>query len=154
MIDVNVKAVVRLAHAAAQAMVDGGGGGIVNVSSIAGFTPSPKSATYGASKAFVTSFSEALAVELAPHGVAVTCLCPGLTRTEFQETARYRAAAMPRFLWQHADEVAAAGLAGIEAKRVRVIPGLHNRAAITASRLVPGRLLRPVTRVLARLNGK
>ncbi len=154
MIEVNIGAVHRLAHAAGTAMADRGGGGILNVSSIAGFSPSPKSATYGATKAFVTSFSEALAVELGPQNVVVSCLCPGLTRTEFQEKARHRPSALPGFFWQSAEEVAAAGLAGIAAGRVRVVPGLHNRVATRLARATPGVVVRRVAKALAKVNGK
>lgn len=154
MIDVNIGALHRLAHAAGSAMADRGGGGILNVSSIAGFTPSPKSATYGATKAFVTNFSEALAVELGPQGVVVSCLCPGLTRTEFQDNAEYSASAMPRFLWQTADDVAAAGLDGLAAGRVRVVPGVHNRVVYGLARLTPGSVVRRVAKTLASVNGK
>ncbi|MDH3302553.1 MAG: SDR family oxidoreductase [Acidimicrobiia bacterium] len=154
MIDVNIGAVHRLAHAAGSAMADRGGGGILNVSSIAGFTPSPKSATYGATKAFVTSFSEALAVELGPRGVVVSCLCPGLTRTEFQEKAEYRPSALPGFFWQSAEDVAAAGLAGLAAGRIRVVPGVHNRVATGLARTTPGGVVRRVSKLLARANGK
>ncbi len=154
MIDVNIGAVHRLAHAAGSAMADRGGGGILNVSSIAGFTPSPKSATYGATKAFVTSFSEALAVELGPQGVVVSCLCPGLTRTEFQEKAQYRPGALPEFFWQSADEVAEAGLAGVAAGRIRVVPGGHNRVVTGLAKATPAAVVRRVARALARVNGK
>lgn len=154
MIDVNIGAVHRLAHAAGTAMADRGGGGILNVSSIAGFTPSPKSATYGATKAFVTSFSEALAVELGPQNVVVSCLCPGLTRTEFQEKADYRPSALPDLFWQSAEEVAEAGLAGIAQGRIRVVPGVHNRVTTGLARLTPGGVVRRVAKALARINGK
>ena len=154
MVDVNIGALHRLAHAAGSAMADRGRGGILNVSSIAGFTPSPRSATYGATKAFVTSFSEALAVELGPQGVTVCCLCPGLTRTEFQDVADYRSSAMPRFLWQSAEAVAAAGIAGLDSGRVRVVPGIHNRIVTGVAGIVPGAVVRRVASTLARLNGK
>ena len=70
-VDVNVVAMQRLAHAAGSAMSQRGRGGILNVSSVAGFGPSPKSATYAATKAFVTSFSEAIHLELGPHGLSL-----------------------------------------------------------------------------------
>src|SRR5439155_15475602 len=86
-IQLNVVALVRLTHAAASEMVPRGRGGILNVSSLAGFQPGPWNATYGATKAFVTSFTEAVHEELAGSGVSVTVLCPGFTHTGFQETA-------------------------------------------------------------------
>ena len=154
MIDVNVTALNRLAHAAGTAMASRGQGGILNVSSIAGFTPSPKSATYGATKAFVTSFSQALNMELGPQGVVVSCLCPGLTKTEFQEKANYDPSALPKSMWQSAEQVAAAGLAGIEAGTIVIVPGAHNKAARALTRIMPGGLVRRVTKRLASANGK
>ncbi|MDH3293403.1 MAG: SDR family oxidoreductase [Acidimicrobiia bacterium] len=154
MIDVNVTALNRLAHAAGSSMATRGRGGILNVSSIAGFSPSPKSATYGATKAFVTSFSEALSIELGPQGVVVSCLCPGLTRTEFQEKADYRPSAMPQAFWQSAEEVAEAGLAGIEAGTAVIVPGAHNKMARILAQAVPKGIVRRVAKRLAEANGK
>src|SRR5207248_5638578 len=86
-IELNVTALVRLSRAAAKGMVERRRGGILNVGSVGSFQPSPFNATYSATKAFVLSFSEAIHEELRSHGVHVTCLCPGFTRTEFQERA-------------------------------------------------------------------
>ena len=154
MIDVNIGAVQRLAHAAGSAMAERGRGGILNVSSIAGFGPTPRSATYGATKAFVTSFSESLSVELGPQGVVVTCLCPGLTRTEFQEKADYQPGALRQSFWQSADEVAEAGLAAIAAGRTVVVPGAHNKVARVLISAVPGWVVRRVARFMADVTGK
>ena len=154
MIDVNIGAAHRLAHAAGGAMANRNGGGILNVSSIAGFSPSPRSATYGATKAFVTSLSEALSVELAPRGVTVTCLCPGLTRTEFHDNADYRPRALPAFFWQSPDRVAEAGLSGMAAGRVIVVPGVLNKLTAGLAAIVPGAVGRRVAGALAAANGK
>ncbi|MEZ5218956.1 MAG: SDR family NAD(P)-dependent oxidoreductase [Ilumatobacteraceae bacterium] len=83
-VELNVVALLRLSHAAAGSMVSAGRGWIVNVSSVASFQAMPGLATYSATKAFVTSFTEALNAEVRSAGVIVTALCPGLTRTEFQ----------------------------------------------------------------------
>src|SRR5258708_17362233 len=91
-INLNVIALVRLTHAAASAMVERGRGGILNVSSLAGFQPGPSNATYGPTKAFVTSFTEAVHEELKGTGASVTVLCPGFTHTEVQERANVPAA--------------------------------------------------------------
>lgn len=84
--DLNMTAPVLLTHAFLPLLQRPGG--IINISSLAGTLPMPAMAVYAASKAFVTSFSEALAVELEPQGIAVTCVCPGPTPTQFSKTAR------------------------------------------------------------------
>jgi len=126
-IGLNVMALVRLTHAAAAGMVERGSGGILNVSSLAGFQPGPSNATYGATKAFVTSFTEAVHEELRGTGVNVTVLCPGFTHTEFQERANAPASDVPGFMWQEAPEVARAGLDGLERNKAVVIPGAVNK---------------------------
>jgi short-subunit dehydrogenase len=147
-VEVNIVALHRLAHAAATVMAPRGRGGILNVSSIAGYLPAPGSATYAATKAFVTSFSEALAAEVSDRGVRVTALCPGLTRTEFHQRASYDASGFPDFTFQTADDVAIAGLDGVDRGRIAVIPGTHNRAVVAGARLIPGRLLARLARRL------
>ena len=134
---VNVVALHRLTRAAGQAMVDRGGGTILNVSSIAGDMPGPQSGTYNATKAFVTSFSEALHSQLKGQGVTVTALCPGLTRTEFQDRAGLPDMQVPSFAWQSAAEVAAAGLAGAAAGKAVVIPGVLNKGTSRLLRSLP-----------------
>lgn len=149
-VDVNITALHRLSHAAASTMVErGGGGGILNVSSIAASAPAPNSATYSATKAFVSSFSEALHAELAEHHVHVTALCPGLTRTEFQDRAEFDTSHIPDFLWQSADEVAAAGLKGVDQNRANVVPGGLNRVGAGLLNTLPGALRRRVVPRLA-----
>jgi len=137
-IEVNIIALTRLAHAAGSAMARRGHGGIINTASIAGLVPSPGTATYGASKAFVVSFGQSLNQELSPRGVKVSTICPGFTRTEFQTRAEYDSSGVPAFLWQSADEVAAAALAGIDRGTPRVVPGLLNKAAANTAKLLPG----------------
>src|SRR5690606_17476245 len=82
MLETHCAAVVRLTHAALPGMIARGRGAIVNVSSVASFIPYPANTMYGATKAFVTSFSESLALELRDTGVRVQALCPGMTRTD------------------------------------------------------------------------
>jgi short-subunit dehydrogenase len=89
MIDLNVGALTDLCRAVAPQMMARKSGGIINVASTAAFQPGPKMAVYFATKAFVLSLTEALHEELKPHGVSVTCLCPGPTRTEFGEVAGF-----------------------------------------------------------------
>lgn len=141
-VDVNVVAVHRLAHIAAGQMVEAGRGGILNVSSMSGFMATPGSATYSATKAFVTALSEAMHSELGAAGVHVTALCPGFTRTEFQERGDYDASAIPDFMWQSAAEVATAGLDGIAANRAVVVPGVSNRIGAGVINAMPGSIRR------------
>lgn len=149
-VDVNVVAVHRLALAAATTMVAAGRGGILNVSSMAGFTATPGGATYSASKAFVTSLSEALHGELSPLGVHVSALCPGFTRTEFQARADYDTTSIPDSAWQTAAEVAAAGLLGVERNRAVVVPGALNKVGASLMNALPGRVRRFVVARLPR----
>jgi len=142
MLRLNVEAVVRLSHAALGAMVRRGRGAVVNVSSGAGLIPMPFYAVYAGTKAFVTSFTECLAEELAGTGVRVQALCPGLTRTEFQEVAHADTSRLPAFLWQDADEVVEASLEGLRRGSLIVVPGGKNRALLA----LRGPLARSATR--------
>ena len=90
MIDLNCGALTELAHAVLPGMIERKAGGILNVASTAAFQPGPGMAVYFATKAFVLSFSEALHDEVKRHGVKVSCLCPGPTRTEFRSGVRLR----------------------------------------------------------------
>lgn len=144
-INLNVIALVRLTHAAASAMAERGCGGILNVSSIASYQPGPSNATYSATKAFVTSFTEAVHEELKATGVSVTALCPGFTRTEFQVRANAPASEVPGFLWQEAPEVARAGLDGLAKNRAIVIPGAANKVMANLSAMTPHAITRRVS---------
>lgn len=145
-IEVNVVALTRLAHAAACAMAPRQRGGILNVSSLAGELIAPNSATYSATKAFVTSLSESLHQELAGSGVTVTAVLPGMTRTEFQERAEVDVSDIPDAAWQSAEDVAREGLDALNAGRPRVVTGLINKAADFGARGIPKTALRLVGR--------
>lgn len=134
---VNIEAVVRLSHAAGAAMRSRGRGGILNVSSIAGEVPAPNNATYGATKAFVTRFSEALHLELRGSGVHVSALLPGFTRTEFQTRAEYDTSKIPALLWDDAATVARIGLAGVDRNKPVVVPTVKYRSAVALNKLTP-----------------
>jgi uncharacterized protein len=138
----NVVALMRLAHVALRGMLGRGYGGILNVSSMAGFVASPGGATYAATKAFVTSFSESLHAEVRRRNVHVTALCPGFTRTGFQAQAEYDASHLPGFAWLDSDEVAAAGLAAVAAGRALCVPGAQYKAAAQLVRFTPRTLVR------------
>jgi uncharacterized protein len=141
-IQLNVIALVRLTRAAAGAMAERGMGGILNVSSLAGFQPGPMNATYGATKAFVTMFTEAVHEEMRGTGVSISVLCPGFTHTEFQERANAPASDVPGFMWQNAPEVARAGLDGVARNKAVIIPGNVNKVLGTMSAMSPHGLSR------------
>jgi hypothetical protein len=147
-ISLNVMALARLARAAVGGMVERGHGGILNVSSMAGFTASPGSSVYGATKAFVTSLSESMHTELTGTGVHVTALCPGLTRTEFHEANNVELGYLPKLAWLDADDVARAGLDAVAEGRAVVVPGVQYKLAAGATRLLPRGALRRMTRLV------
>jgi len=141
-IRLNVLALVRLTRAALPHMLERGCGQIVNVSSMAGFYPGPYLATYGATKAFVTSFTESIAGEIQGSGVRIQALCPGFTRTEFQERASIDASQIPAFAWMTADAVVEASLAGLARGDVIVVPGGLNKAMHAGTSLLPRGIVR------------
>ena len=151
-IRVNCQALVRLCHAATPGMVRRRRGTIVNVSSLASRAAAPQNAVYAATKAFVSHFSEALHEELRGRGVSVTVVEPGFTRTEFQERAGLTDdAGMPGFVWQSAEAVADATLAGARRGQALVVPGAHNRVAAGVAALTPRNVRR---RAVAMMSGR
>lgn len=136
-IRLNVIALVRLTRAALPDMVERGHGAVINVSSMAGLAPAPFTATYAASKAFVTSFSEALYEELRGTGVRIQALLPGFTRTEFQDRAGIDPGAVPDFAWMGPEEVVEASLAALERGEALCIPGRRNRVLSGVQWAVP-----------------
>ncbi len=145
-IQLNAVAPVRLMRAALPGMIARGHGSIINVSSLAGFQPIPFNATYGATKAFVLSFSEALHEELRGTGVRVQVLCPGFTRTEFQESAGIDASSVPGFAWMDVDAVVEASLRGLERGELVCVPGPANRMLAALQRAVPHAVSRRLAR--------
>jgi short-subunit dehydrogenase len=149
-INLNVVALVRLCRAAIPGMVARGRGGVVNVSSLAGFQPNPHNATYGGTKAYVVSFSQAIHEELRGTGVHVTVVCPGATRTEFQERAGMDSRSIPGFLWMTAEGVAHAALRANERGRAVCVPGALNRASAILSDSLPQSLTRRMAAVVVK----
>lgn len=135
-IRLNVAVPVELAGAFLPAMVRRGRGAVVNVASVAAFGPMAGNATYAATKAFLLSWSESLAAELRGTGVSVTCVCPGFTRTEFQETAHVDVSIVPSFAWMTADQVADQAVAAV-GRRTVVVNGTMNGLMAAAMRVVP-----------------
>lgn len=133
-LDVMCRAVLVLSHAAAAAMAPRGRGGILNVSSVASFTAM---GTYSANKAWVTTFTEALADELARTGVRVSAVCPGFTHTEFHDRAAMNMSRLPDGMWLDAPDVVAAALDGLRRGRTVVVPGAHYRALTGVMRVLP-----------------
>lgn len=142
MVDLNITALHRLSHAAASVMVPRERGGILNISSIAGELVSPQAATYAATKAFVSSFTEALHEEVSSFGVTVTAVCPGLTRTEFHERAGIEPDAYPDPLWQKSEQVASEALAALNAGKAKVVTGKLNKAFVGGLTFVPNFVVR------------
>ena len=151
-IRLNVIALVRLTRAALPGMLARRRGGIVNVSSLAGENPGPFTATYAATKAYVTSFSESLHEEVRGSGVIVQALLPGFTRTEFQEVAGVDPGIVPGFAWMSPEDVVAASLAALRRREAVCIPGAGNRLLGGLSGLAPRGLARRVLGTLQRRN--
>jgi short-subunit dehydrogenase len=143
-LDLNVRAVMRLSHAAVRSMTGRGAGKIINISSVAGFVPRGGNATYSAGKAWVTMFSEALSVQLAGSGVTVTAVCPGFTHTEFHQRASADMSHVPDRMWLDAKTVVAEGLADAAKGRPLSVPSRKYKMLVSASRTMPRPLLRKI----------
>ena len=148
---VNIVALTSLTRRLLPQMIAKRRGGVLNVSSSAGFLPIPGDAVYAATKAYVTSFSEAIRAELRGKGVSVCAVCPGPVHTEFQQVAK-RPGAQPewgsKIFFVSTERVVRAALAALEADRPLVIPGIAMKFAMFLSRLMP----MPVVRLALRLS--
>jgi len=130
----NVTAVMRLTHAVLPRMLEAGHGGVLNVSSLAGISPTPRATTYGATKAFVLSFSESLNRETRKKGVHVTALCAGPSATPLTDHGFVNL--LPKMFWQAPEAIVARGLAAVAAGKPVVIPSrVLALATITGSRM-------------------
>jgi short-subunit dehydrogenase len=135
-----VMSVCSLTHALAPAMVARKRGAVINTASLAGFSSGAAGNTlYPAAKSFVIKFSQSLAAELGEHGIKVTAVSPGFTRTDFQKTAGIEAMMdqAPRLFWQSAEEVVETTIRANEHGRVVVVPGWHNKTAAAMMKYLP-----------------
>jgi uncharacterized protein len=145
MVEVNCTALMRLCHLFGRPMRERRSGRILNIASTAAFQPGPYMATYYATKAFVVSFSEALAHELRGSGVTVTCHCPGATHTEFAEQAQLSAAKLFRRPGvATAAEVARHAYRAMMKGKAFAVHGLFNRIAAQSLRIAPRRVPRAI----------
>ncbi|NED99196.1 SDR family NAD(P)-dependent oxidoreductase [Phytoactinopolyspora halotolerans] len=133
LLNVHVRAVLRLTHAALPPMIERGRGAVVNVSSVAAWTPR---GTYSAAKAWTTSFTEGLAAQLNGTGVRAMVLAPGFTRTEFHDRAAMDMSSLPSWLWLDADRLVDVALRDLRRGKTVSVPGpLYNVAAAMLPRL-------------------
>jgi short-subunit dehydrogenase len=144
MIDLNCGALTDLCRAVVPGMIERRRGAILNVASTAAFQPGPKMAVYFATKAYVLSFTEALHEELRPHGIKVSALCPGPTRTEFGDVAGIASLGSFDRLSMDAAPVVRAGIEGLNANRAVVIPGATNKVGVWSTRFAPRSVVRKI----------
>jgi hypothetical protein len=142
----HVLATMRLTHAALEGMVARGKGGVINISSVAAFWQSPGSVSYCATKCWINSFTEGLALELRAAGspVKMQALCPGYTYSEFHDVAGMDRKLIPSSLWLRAEDVVAESLSGLEHGKLLVIPGWRYRVAVFFLKHMPRWLLNPI----------
>lgn len=152
-IALNITALTRISHEAVRLMQPRGRGYLLNVSSIASFQPGPDLAVYSATKAFVTSLTEALHEELRGSGIRVTALCPGLTHTEFQSISNTTGleSSFPEFAWMSADDVARDGLRAVADGKAICVPGVVNKSLVSTSKLTPRALTRRIAGLVTRI---
>lgn len=144
MIDLNVATLTDLCRAVAPGMIKRKSGAILNVASTAAFQPGPKMAIYFATKAFVLSLSEALHEELKPHGVKVSCLCPGPTRTEFGDVAGFGGNGMFDRVAMESAEVVRIGLQALDRNKAVAIAGFVNKVGALSTRFAPRSVVRKI----------
>lgn len=149
----HVLATVQLTHAALTNLVARGTGGVINVASVARFWQSPGSVSYCATKAWMNSFTEGLAMELAVKKtpVKVQALCPGYTLSEFHDVVHMDRSAIPKSLWMKADFVVSESLRGFDQGRLFVVPGWRYKLIVGLMRTMPRPVMHWASRVSARL---
>ena len=142
-LELNVTAVMALTHAALPGMVARHRGGVINIASIAGMLPG-RGSTYSASKAWVTSFTEGIAMSLQGTGVRMVAVCPGFVRTEFHQRADIDMTGTPGFLYTDVNTVVEQALSALRAGRTVVVPGGLYKALAAAAKMAPRALVRKV----------
>jgi short-subunit dehydrogenase len=147
MLDLHVRATLVLTHAAVRAMAARGTGAVVNVASVASWIPQ---GTYSAHKVWVTTFSQAVAAQVAGKGVTVMALNPGFVRTEFHERADMDVSAIPGIAWLAADDVVQDALDALRAGRAVYVPSRRYRAVATLLRHAPHETVYRVRRRIGR----
>jgi short-subunit dehydrogenase len=147
LLDVHVRAVLRLTHAALPGMVERGKGSVINVSSVAAFVPR---GTYSAAKAWVVAFSESVAAELSGTGVRCMALCPGFAHTEFHERAGIDEGGIPKWMWLNAPDVVDAAIEDLRKGLTVSVPSARYKILVGASKLVPRRLATKVSRSVSK----
>jgi hypothetical protein len=147
LIDVHIRAVMRLTHAALPGMVLRGKGSVINVASVSAFVPR---GTYSAAKAWTVAFSESVAAELAGTGVRCLALCPGFTHTEFHSRAGLDEAQIPGWMWLDAPDVVDAAIDDLRKGLTVSVPGMKYKLLLGANRLVPRRLGTRVSRSVSK----
>ncbi|HEY3295164.1 MAG TPA: SDR family oxidoreductase [bacterium] len=143
---VNLTSLTELTGLFLPPMLKAGRGRILNVASTAGFQPGPLMSVYYASKAYVVSFSEALAEEVKSGGVTVSCLCPGPTETQFQQHAGMERSKLFEHAMIDAATVAEVGYRGMRRGKTLIIPGFRNKLLVQVVRFTPRRLIPRVVR--------
>jgi short-subunit dehydrogenase len=138
MLDLLVRAVLRLTHAALPPMIERGRGDVINVSSVSGFSPR---GTYSAAKAYVTNFSEGMAYRMRGTGVRVMALCPGFTHTEFHDRMGLDKSTIPGWMWLDADKVIDEGLADLRKGKSVSVPSVRYKAITALARHAPRSLV-------------
>jgi short-subunit dehydrogenase len=143
---VHVLATMRLTHAVLKPMMERGSGGVINVSSVAGFFAYPGSVSYSATKAWINRFTECLGLELIHGGsrVRMQALCPGFTYSEFHDVMGIDRSSVPKSMWMNARDVVAASLSGLDAGRLFVIPGWRYRLLVAVGSVIPRWMVRSI----------
>jgi short-subunit dehydrogenase len=147
MLRLNVEALTHLTHALLPSMIERKSGAILNVSSLASLVPIPDFAVYAATKAYVSSFSEALRIEVRDHGIRVMALCPGPVHTEFGEIAGRQPGTdfgAREWFYVPQEQVVSEALCGLDCDRPRVYPGWKVAAAAVGISLLPLAIIRIV----------